>query len=149
MPPRQPSDRAVTLDPNRSLKPLMAEVIREAVHLALIDSAIPDGADDDGGSRMWTEAELEAMHHDIYAIPSEALARMDPGALARNVAVRLLGTGGWSLMNGDEEVYTGNATAQEIWDLSIARPSRSHIDEMAMDVTEMMRRAHEEADDEF
>jgi len=123
--PLSPADRPVLMDPQRSMKPLLALAIREALHLALIDSATPPRSDHaDIGD--WTPEQVAAMRSDIHAIPLD----FDPEALAQNLACRLLGTGGWSL--GD--LYSPNATPQEVFDHSIDRPHRDAITEMVIDL---------------
>src|SRR5688572_826888 len=112
-----------------SLKPLLAVAVQEAVKLALIDSAIPPRKAPDGQYGFWTDEEIEEFKRNIYAIPSESIAAMDPGALARNVAVRLLGSGGWHLPAG----YTGNMTPREVFEGSIQRPDQDVIAEAAFD----------------
>lgn len=128
----------------RNMKPALATLVQEAVCLALIDSAVPH--DEDGKERFWTDEERQAMEHDIFAMPGEALAEMDPIALAQNVAVRLLGRGGWELPTIAGPIYTGNATAREVWEASLARPDRSIVDEMAFDLG--LTPAEEEARDD-
>lgn len=120
-----------------TLKPMLAECIQEAVKLALIDSCWPvDEATGEEREDSWTPEEREAMRRDIHALPSSALATMDPGALARNVGVKLLGLGGWFLPDpaGGDPVYTGNATTREVFDLSFERPDRDAGAEMAFDL---------------
>ena len=78
--------------------------------------------------RSLTDLERAKMQMDEYAGPQ--YVDFDPGALARNVACRLLGTGGWTV-NG---VYSGNATDQQILDATIIRPNRDRISELAMDL---------------
>jgi hypothetical protein len=119
----------------RTMKPMLAVLIREAVHMALIDSAIPqDTPDADGQSRLWTDDERLGFARDIYAIPSEAIAAMSPEALAQNVATRLLGTGGWFLPGGDGPIYTGNATPREIFEATLERPDHDALAELAFDL---------------
>jgi len=81
-----------------------------------------------------TEEERKAWEFDIYAIPDEALTRMDLGALARNVACRLLGTGGWELPTPHGPMYAGNATTTEVFEASFERPDRDHVAEIAFDM---------------
>jgi hypothetical protein len=100
----------------RSMKPMLAECIHQAVHLALIDAAIPEAG-------LWTDEQRAAMELDIHAIPSEAVARMDLRALAQNVVIRLLGPGGWLLPTPDGPIYTGNATTSEVFEAT-SRPGR-------------------------
>lgn len=125
-------------DPERSMKALLSVAVKEAVHLALIDAAVPVERDEDGQARLWTDEERQRFREDIFAIPGEALANMDPLALAQCVAVRLLGPGGW--MIGD--VYAGNATARDVLEASVERPDQSHVDEFAFDLMRMMEDAH-------
>lgn len=105
---------------NIDMKALLGVAVSEAVHLALIDTVEID----------LTDAQRQAARWDIHRIPGEAIARMDPEALAQNVCVRLLGSGGW-FVNG---VYAGNATPREVLDASIQRPDRDPIDEIAFDL---------------
>lgn len=128
------------IDPElkRTMKPMLAECIHQAVHLALIDSVLPDenadGETFEERAGLWTEEQQNAMESDIYAIPSEAIAKMDPGALCQNIACRLLGTGGWMLPTPDGPMYTGNATASEVFEASFDRPDRDHVAEVAFDM---------------
>jgi hypothetical protein len=78
--------------------------------------------------RELTDQQRTAMLADEYSGPQ--YVDFDPGALARNVACRLLGYGGW--MVGD--VYAGNATDRDIFDATFARPDRDRIDELAFDM---------------
>ena len=133
------------IDPDRSMKPMLAKLVEEAVHLALIDCCLADAMDDiieRQGIDAWLDGASDAVKtewaHDIHAIPSAYIARMDPLALAQNVAVRLLGTGGW-MVGG---VYSGNATAREILDATFERPDRSHVSEIAFDVLKLMEEAN-------
>lgn len=128
------------MDPERSMKPLLADAVAESVKLALIDSAcIPLEPEDErpdnyvsigDAERCPTPAEREAWDADPSTIPPIVLAGISPRVLARNVAVRLLGTGGWQI----GEMYTGNASAREVFDASIARPDRAVVDEIAFDL---------------
>lgn len=119
----------------RTLKPMLAEVIQEAAHLAFLRSV------------ELTPEQRERAEQDIFAIPAAAMADMDPMAFCQNLACVLLGTGGWFLPDSQGgEVYTGNATAREVFDLSFVRPDRDFGSEMAWDVLRMMDRA-EEGDD--
>lgn len=142
------------MDEARSMKPLLGKLIEEAVHLALIDSCLAIEQDRRlPSSGSWTLVEHQAVterikadwHDDIYAIPGECLAGMDAVALAQNVAVRLLGPGGW-MVGG---VYAGNATARELSDVTFGRPDRSHTSEVAFDMLGAMEQASElRVDDE-
>ncbi len=115
-----------------TMKPLLGKMVQEAVKLALIDATMPPKGSKTHGDEWghWTDAEKAEFTHDIYAIPAQSLAEMDPGALAQNVAVRLLGPGGWFVAG----VYSGNATTQEVVDATFARPNQSEIDELAFDL---------------
>lgn len=136
----------MTTDEDRSMKPLLGKLIQEAVHLALIDCCLADAQDRAlraGGT--WTLVEHQEVTEriraqwadDVYAIPSECMAGIDPGALAQNVAVRLLGPGGWTI--GD--TYAGNATARELFNATFERPDRSHVSETAFDILQGMDQA--------
>jgi hypothetical protein len=113
-----------------SMKPLLAVALKQALHWALIDSAAvhdPDNADCTDGTRLPTPEEREAWGWDLYAIP---LSHIDPGALAQNLAVRLLGSGGWFL--GGE--YTGNMSPREVFEASVDRPDQDEVAETAFDL---------------
>lgn len=120
-----------------SMKPMLADCVKEAVRLALVDACWP--VDEQKGTdraESWTDAERLEFRRNIHALPSSALSKMDPEALAQNVAVRLLGTGGWVLPDprGGVPIYTGNATTREVFDATFERPDRSIVDEMAFDL---------------
>lgn len=143
--PGQARDRGVPMDPERSMKPLMAKLVEEAVHLALIDVCLADAMDEiieRDGIDAWLNGASDAVKtewaRDIHAIPSKFIARIDPLALAQCVSVRLLGSGGW-MVGG---VYGGNATARELLDATFERPDQSHVDEIAFDVLKAMNDAH-------
>jgi hypothetical protein len=55
-------------------------------------------------------------------------------ALAQNVALRLLGKGGWALPTPNGPIYTGNATTREVFDATFERPDRDYIAELAFDL---------------
>jgi hypothetical protein len=78
--------------------------------------------------RELTDLERAKMQADEYAGPQ--YVDFDPGALAQNVACRLLGTGGWNVGG----IYAGNATDRDVFDASIIRPDRDRISELAMDL---------------
>lgn len=112
---------------DRHMKPLLGTAVDEAVKLALIDSVrVPEG----DMERSPTDAERRAWAWDIYAMPSECLATMDPGALAQNVAVRLLGPGGWAVGG----VYSPNASPHQIVDACIERPDEDPVAGVLMDL---------------
>jgi len=122
----------------RTMKPMFAALVKEAVKLALIDCVVHEAAraewEEAGGPFSVYEAAYDRMRteweHDVYAIPDRLFAGMDPMALAQNVCVRLLGPGGWVVGN----TYAGNATAREMFDETFSRPDQSHVDEVAFDV---------------
>ena len=87
----------------------------------------PPNADCTDGTRLPTPEEREAWGWDIHAIP---LAHIDPEALAQNLAVRLLGSGGWWIGG----LYAGNATPREVFEASIDRPDRDAVAEVAFDL---------------
>lgn len=145
------------VESGHSMRCLLAVAVTEAVKLALVDSAAPrvtcatcDGSaidtSDAGyegkcstclGSSVpgtvldfWTDEQKVEMRHDIYKMPSAAMAEIDPGALAQNVCCRLLGRGGW-VVGG---IYGGNATDREVFEATIERPDYSAIDELAFDL---------------
>lgn len=120
-----------------SMKPLLGMAVKEAVKLALIDCVLADAVDTavgrDATVEHWGETaeRLRAeWAHDVYSMPADLLAKMDPVALGQNVACRLFGTGGW-MVNG---VYSGNATVQQVVDASFARPDQDHMAELAFDL---------------
>lgn len=112
-------------DLNLSMKPLLGLAIQEAVKLALIDSVFVPTPD---GERVPTDDERRAWSWDIHSMPDECMARMDPTALGQNVAVRLLGSGGWH----SSGVYSGNATPREILDSCIYRPDEDPLGSIKM-----------------
>lgn len=79
-----------------TMKPLLAVAIKEALRLAIDDSQM-DG--------------------DMY------LRDIDLDALAINLCLRLLGTGGWMVRGA----YAGNASPQQILHACIDRPGRENI----------------------
>lgn len=107
-----------------TMKPLLSLAIMEAVKLALIDSAVPP----DNG--FWTDEQKVEFGRNVYALPSDAIARMDPGALAQNVACRLLGYGGWEV-RGE---YAPNMTPRQVFESSIERPDQDVISETIFDL---------------
>lgn len=120
-----------------ALKPMLAECIQEGVKLALIDSCWPvDESTGEDRATSWTDEERAAFRRDIHSMPSSAISNMDPQALAQNVSVKLLGTGGWFLPNprGGAPIYTGNATAREVFEASFERPDRDQIAELGFDL---------------
>lgn len=119
---------------NLSMKPLLGLAVQEAVKLAIIDSVI---IPDEDGDRYPSDQEREQWKMDIYSMPRGCLETMDPGALAQNVSVRLLGGGGW-FANG---VYTGNASPREIMEACIQRPDEDPNAEHEMMMKEVMDQA--------
>lgn len=115
-------------DPDASLKPLLGLAVSEAVKLALIDSVMvpcaPEDSDTTGRpARVPTDEERARWQANIYSMPDECMAQMDPGALAKNVANRLLGGGGWTVRG----VYSGNASPREILDACVVRPDEDPL----------------------
>jgi hypothetical protein len=135
-------------EPERTMKPMLAACIEQAVHLALIDSASPkanpDGETLEERAGMWTDDQRAAMELDIYAIPDEAMSNMDPRALAGNISCRLLGSGGWMLPTPNGPMYTGNATTSEIFEATFDRPDRDHVAEVAFDIQSAMNEPTDE-----
>jgi hypothetical protein len=117
------------VESRHSMRCLLALAVQEAVKLALIDSVGPP-TDDEHPYGLWTDEERAAMRRDIHAIPSEAIAQMDPMALAQNVACRLLGYGGWTVGG----LYSPNATPRDVFEATLERPDQSVIDEIAFDL---------------
>jgi hypothetical protein len=119
------------------MKPLLAVAIKEAVKLALIDCCLADAVDaavgKEGDFERWAETSQRLKAEwtaDVYSMPADLFARMDPLALAQNVAVRLLGPGHWHV-NG---VYAGNATPRELLEATVERPDQDPIAEIAFDL---------------
>jgi hypothetical protein len=112
-----------------SMKPLLGVAVTEAVVWALTDSVFVPA---DDGDRVPTDEERAAWLLDPYAIPGEALARMDVMALAQNVALRLMGPGGW-YVNG---VYSGNASAAAVLGACVARPDKDPLGDIKADLAE-------------
>lgn len=129
----------VELDgPVRTMKPMLAACIEQALHLALIDCATPpqnpDGGTLEERAGLWTDEQRAKLEDDIYAIPGEALANMDARALAGRLAFYLLGSGGWTLPIRDGVLYAGNATTREVFEATFDRPDRDHTAEVAFDI---------------
>ena len=114
-----------------SLKPLLAVAIHEAVAWALVDSTDPElagltesfKAGDDNFAKTRAGWVL-----DPHSIPAEALASIDPTALAQNIANRLLGTGGWETGG----IYHGNASPQETFTALVRRPHQDPLGDIKM-----------------
>lgn len=117
------------------MRPLLAVAIKEAVKLALIDSCAVDA----------TEEQRAEWAYDIYKMPNELYKEMDPGALAQNVACRLIGTGNWTV----GKCYTGNATSREAVEACIVRPDQDPSADVVMKLGLQNERVREadEADD--
>lgn len=114
-----------------SLKPLLAVAIHEAVAWALVDSTDPELAgctesfvNGDDNFRK-TRAGWVLNPH---TIPAEALASIDPSALAQNICVRLLGPGGWDAGG----IYHGNASPQQTFDALVRRPHEDPLGDIKM-----------------
>lgn len=125
--PAPPKD---TPDEPFSLKPLMALAIHEAVKWAFVDCASHPGKIPGEAGPLASEEERAKWLHDIYSMPSECFAQMDPGAVAQNICNRLMGSGGWRV-NG---VYAGNATPQQILECCIHRPDQDPVGDVMMDL---------------
>lgn len=123
LPPDDPDNR-------HSMKPLLAVAIKEAVMWALVDSVfVPT----DDGDRVPTDDERARWLLQPYAIPGDSLGTMDVMALAQNVALRLLGPGGW-YVNG---VYGGNASASQVLGACVARPDQDPLGDIKADLTDV------------
>lgn len=79
-----------------------------------------------------TDAEREAWRNDVYLIPN---SDFDPMALAQNVVIRLLGSGGWMLPTPNGDAYTGNMTARDVFEASMVRPDRDIGAEVSADLS--------------
>ena len=129
-------------DPNdgqTTMRCMLSKCINEAVKLAIIDCVGSDQMDSyrrrypkDTWEQTFARCDAERAEwlRDIYQVPEELWARIDPGALASNVSCRLIGYGGWTVGG----VYGGNGTIQQIADATFARPDQDHIAEMAFDL---------------
>lgn len=114
-----------------SLKPLLAVAIHEAVAWALVDSTDPELAGctasfvngDDNFAKTRASWVL-----DPHSIPAEALASIDPTALAQNITTRLLGSGGWETGG----IYHGNASPQQTFDALVRRPHEDPLGDIKM-----------------
>jgi hypothetical protein len=108
---------------DRTVKPLLAVAVEEAVKLAFADSCLACEMDKviaAEGVDAWMDRADDVRtdwSNNPSMIPDEYVAGMDRAAFAQNLCCRLLGTGGWQI--GD--LYTGNATPQEVFDASIGR----------------------------
>lgn len=100
------------------MRPLLAAAIEQAVFLALIDSCAADATDEERAAWAW----------DIYTMPDKLFAKMDPGALAKNVACRLIGKGNWTVGG----CYSGNATPREALEACIIRPDQDPLGDIKM-----------------
>lgn len=103
-----------------SMKPLLGLAIQEAVKRAILDCMPPESTDEERLKWLW----------DLYSIPEAHWAQIDPGALARNVVCRLLGTGGWQI----GKMYAGNATPREILEACVERPDQDPLGDIKMDL---------------
>ncbi len=111
-------------------KPLLGKLIEQAVYWALVDCLPPpDDVTIYTDAAKWAayQKQKEAWVRDPYSMPASSF---DPGALAQNVACRLLGKGGWSV-NG---CYSGNGSAQQVFDATFpnatANPVLDFLDEL-------------------
>lgn len=123
---------------NVTMKPMLADVLREALILAAIDSSFAPEIDEDGACWIgayetfeeWNDATEELKRQwrsNPYKIPLE---RIDIEALAQNLAVRMFGSGGWTVAGG----YTGNMNPRQVFDATFDRPDRDQLAEFAMDM---------------
>lgn len=115
-----------------SLKPLLAVAIHEAVAWAIVDSTDPELAGDllaDITGKDDTYSRTRARWVlDPHSIPAEALASIDPVALAQNITIRLLGRGGWETGG----IYHGNASPQQTFDALVRRPHEDPLGDIKM-----------------
>lgn len=126
-----------------ALKPLLMVAVREAVKLALIDSVHPPGRDAEGRGLVPTPDEKREWLLDPGKIPESYMATLDPDVLARNVGLRLLGTGGWII--GD--TYTAHSSPAEVLDLCVQRPHQDPAGEMHVVLLDMGLRPSDEEPD--
>lgn len=129
-------------DPNdgqTTMRCILSKCIQEAVKLAIIDcvggdqmNAYRDQYPNDTWEQTFARCDEERAEwlRDIYAVPDTLWALIDAGALASNVACRLIGYGGWTVGG----IYGGNGTIQQIVDATFARPDQDHIAEIAFDM---------------
>lgn len=115
-----------------SLKPLLAVAIHEAVAWALVDSTDPELAGDlvadiTGKDDRYSRTRA-AWRLNPHLIPAEVLASIDPGALAQNIVIRLLGPGGWETGG----VYHGNTSPQQTFDALVRRPHADPLGDLKM-----------------
>jgi hypothetical protein len=98
-----------------SMKPLLSAALDEAFHIAVVDS-IPD----------LTDERRIAIFRNLHCMTDEEWGRIDPGALRRNIACRLWGSGGWTVRG----VYSGNANKREVFEACIANTEANQIDDV-------------------
>ena len=87
------------LEQTVSMKPLMMLLLREAFWIAVCDS-LPDAT---------VERRREICSGGTLVISDEEWAQVSPGVLSRNIGIRLMGSGGFTVRG----VYSGNATDAE------------------------------------
>ncbi|WP_145066042.1 hypothetical protein [Engelhardtia mirabilis] len=97
-------------------------MIGEAFRIALVDSLPPETSDE----------RRVAIYRDAHAISDEEWLGIDPNALARNVGVRMLGTGGWTIRGA----YSGSASAREVFDATIGNADENLADRLAAELGE-------------
>jgi len=113
-----------------SLKPIMVAAIEEAFAWALADSCISPPEDlSDEETQRYNKRKAEIVVG-INCVTPEELASADIGALARNVAIRLMGPGNFTV-NG---VYSGNASTQKMVDACFCRPNQDPLADIVMDL---------------
>lgn len=106
-------------DTQISMKAMLAACIEEAFRIAVCDSLLPETSDE----------RRVLIHADLHAITSEEWAEIDPNALRRNICNRLLGYGGWDIRG----VYSGNASAEEVFAASFPKGGINPIDQFMRD----------------
>ena len=107
-----------------SMKPLLLKVIEEAFRIAVVDSLLPEATDE----------RRVKIYRDIYAITEEEWGSIDPSALAKNLCNRLLGSGGWAVRG----VYSGNASAKDVFDATMLNQDENQTDNFVSDLREWM-----------
>ena len=109
------------IDPDRlTMKPLLGELVQEAVKLAIIDSVSFGSLSEMGVDAYFehTKKRRAALYVNIFNVTDEEWASINPMALAMNVACRLLGSGGWDVRG----VYGGNASPGDLLEATFGKP---------------------------
>lgn len=102
-----------------SMKPLLAAALEEAFRIAVVDS-IPE----------LTDERRIAIFRDIHRMTEAEWGSICPTALRQNIACRLFGVGGWSVRG----VYSGNASAREVFEACVANSEANPIDDVVGDL---------------